>query len=229
MDNVLQTEISFSGGERFSKEKSFALPTFKPATGAVQLQKVGMGKLYYNTILSYTKTMKPGEAVPVKNSPAGLTMSRTFYRLESQPAGTDGVLKVVSKPFNGGTIKAGETILMKVLVDSPISMPYVIVECPLPSGAEVVKSRGAQQAVDEGSDSSATISGDWGGTWWSHQDILDDKIVFFGTTIPAGKKEFSCLLRMELPGKVNVNPVSLAGMYTKLIRGYTVSEELTIK
>jgi uncharacterized protein YfaS (alpha-2-macroglobulin family) len=228
MDNVLQTELSFSGGERFSKEKSFILPTFKPQTGALQLQKSGIGKLYYNTILSYTKTMKPGEPVPVKNTPAGLTMTRTFYRLETAPAGTDGVLKVVSKPFNGGTIKAGETILMKVLVESPMSLPYVIVECPLPSGAEVVKSAGAQEAVDEGS-ADATISGDWGGTWWSHQDILDDKIVFFGTTVPEGKKEFSTLLRMELPGKVNVNPVSLAGMYTKLIRGYTKSEELTIK
>lgn len=227
MNNVLQTELSFTGGERFSKEKTVKLPSFEPATAALQIQKQGMGKLYYNTILSYTKTLKPGEPVPVKNTPAGLTMSRTFYRLQTEKAGTDGVLKVVSKTFNGGQIKAGETILMKVLVDSPISMPYVIVECPLPSGAEVVKSSGAQQAVDEGNE--ATISGDWAGSWWSHQDILDDKIVFFGTTVPQGKKEFSCLLRMELPGKVNVNPVSLAGMYTKLIRGYTSSEELNIK
>jgi len=229
MDNVMQAELAFAGGERFSKEKSFTLPSFDPKTGAVKIEKQGMGKLYYNTLLTYTKTLKPGENVPVANSPAGLTMSRSFYRLESQPAGTDGVIKVISKPFNGGTIKAGETILMKVEVNSPISMPYVIVECPLPSGAEVVKSSGAQNAISEEDSTNETISGDWGGYWWSHQDVLDDKIVFFGTTVPEGKKEFCTLLRMELPGKVNVNPVSLAGMYTKLIRGFTKSEELTIK
>ena len=34
---------------------------------------------------------------------------------------------------------------MKVYVEAPISLPYVIVECPLPSGAEVVKSRGSRK------------------------------------------------------------------------------------
>lgn len=228
MDNVLAAEMSFTGGERFSKERSFVLPAFAPATNSVKIEKVGQGKLYYNTLLSYTKALKPGESVPVKNSPAGLTMKRTFYRLETQPAGTDGVLKVVSKPFNGGTIKAGETILMKVEVESPMSLPYVIVECPLPSGAEVVRSAGAAGAVDDDG-SAESIAGDWGRHWWSHQDVLDDKIVFFGTTVPQGKKQFHTLLRMELPGKVNVNPVTLEGMYTKLIRGYTQSEELSIK
>lgn len=229
MDNILATELTFTGGERFSKEKSYSLASFLPAKNSVQIEKVGPGKLYYNTLLQYTKSLKPGEPLPVKNTPAGLTMSRTFYRIESQPAGADGIMKVVTKPFNGGTIKAGETILMKVLVDSPMSLPYVIVECPLPSGAEVVQSSGASQAVDTSDNATESISGDWGQYWWSHQDVLDDKIVFFGTTIPSGKKEFHTLLRMELPGKVNCNPVTLEGMYTKLIRGYTVSEELTIK
>lgn len=229
MDNVLATEISFNQGEQYSKEKSFSFASFLPAKNSVQLQKVGQGKLYYNTVLKYTKALKPGEKLPVTNSPSGLTMSRAFYRLESQPAGTDGVIKVVAKPFNGAKIKAGETVLMKVLIDSPISMPYVIVECPLPSGAEVVQSNGANEATTESGTNTESVSGDWGNYWWSHQDVLDDKIVFFGTTIPAGKKEFHTLLRMELPGKVNCNPVTLEGMYTKLIRGYTVSEQLTIK
>jgi alpha-2-macroglobulin len=229
MDNILSTELTFNGGDLFAKEKSFSLASFLPTKNSVQIQKVGQGKLYYNTLLRYTKALKPGEPLPVKNSPAGLTMTRSFMRLETAPAGPDGVLKVVTKPFNGGTIKAGETILMKVLVDCPMSLPYVIVECPLPSGAEVVQSNGASNAVDTSENSTESISGDWGRYWWSHQDVLDDKIVFFGTTIPAGKKEFHTLLRMELPGKVNCNPVTLEGMYTKLIRGYTTSEQLNIK
>jgi uncharacterized protein YfaS (alpha-2-macroglobulin family) len=106
-----------------------------------------------------------------------------------------------------------------------------MVECPLPSGAEVVQSNGAERAADDATDqqNQDPISGDWGRVWWSHQDILDDKIVFFGTEIPEGKSEFHTLLRIELPGKVQVNPVRMEGMYSKLIRGYSQSAELTIK
>ncbi|MBX9667742.1 MAG: hypothetical protein K2X93_09000 [Candidatus Obscuribacterales bacterium] len=227
MNNILTNESTFTGADLYSQERSFKLPSFIPKTGSVRIEKEGKGRMYYHTWLAYTKVLKPGEPVPVKNIPAGLSMTRSFFRLKSTPAGADGVIHVKTEPLSG-EIKAGETLLMKVSVDCPMSLPYVSVECPLPSGAEVVQSRGAEVAAGEDS-ANEGIYGEWGNSWWSHQDVLDDKIVFFGTSIPQGKKEFFTLLRMELPGKVQLNPVTLEGMYTKLIRGYTQSEELTIK
>jgi uncharacterized protein YfaS (alpha-2-macroglobulin family) len=115
---------------------------------------------------------------------------------------------------------------MKVLVDTPRSLPYVIVEAALPSGAEVVESKNQTEAADPSDNE--VVQGDWGRPWWTHQDVLDDKIVYFGTNLPQGKSQFNTLLRMELPGRVNVNPAMLAGMYSKGIKGFTNLDRLNV-
>jgi uncharacterized protein YfaS (alpha-2-macroglobulin family) len=118
-----------------------------------------------------------------------------------------------------GEVKAGETIMMKVFVETPITVPYIMLEAALPSGGEVVDD--TPQANEAESTSTTEVEGDWGVPWWTHKDILDDRIVFFGTKMSAGKSEFHTMLRMELPGKINLNPVTLEGMYTDNVRGYS--------
>lgn len=54
-------------------------------------------------------------------------------------------------------------------------------------------------------------------------------MVFFGTQLNQGKSEFHTLLRMELPGDVQLNPVTLDGMYSNMIHGYSQPRELQIK
>ena len=92
-----------------------------------------------------------------------------------------------SVPITGGQVKAGETILMKTYINAPLSVPYVVVEAPLPSGAEVVQNDAREEAEEsQSSDEDKLFEGDWGQPWWTHQDILDDRIVYFGTRIQAG-------------------------------------------
>jgi uncharacterized protein YfaS (alpha-2-macroglobulin family) len=110
---------------------------------------------------------------------------------------------------------------MKVYVEAPVSIPYVMLEAALPSGAEVVDGGPSDSSLDNADGSESTLEGDWAAPWWSHQDVLDDRIAFFGTSLPAGKSEFHTLLRMESPGRLNVDPVYLEGMYTKNVRGYS--------
>ncbi len=130
---------------------------------------------------------------------------------------------------------------MKVFVYSPLQLPYVMVEAPLPSGAEIVKNSSEEGNIDQSqakpSDSSVTtdtdnsgagLSGDWEYAWWTHEDVLDDKVAFFGTNLPQGKSTFHKLIRMELPGTFGVNPVRLEGMYTDKVRGYSALSELTV-
>ena len=75
--------------------------------------------------------------------------------------------------------------------------------------------------VAEGTGEESGISGNWGQWWWTHQDILDDRIVFFVTSLPAGKHEFWTMVRMEMPGTFQINPMSMQGMYTKKVRAYS--------
>lgn len=233
MNSALAQEATFAASEMYNTEKMFKLPFAATKAPTLRIEKTSGPRLYYQTILDWFKVPRAGEKVEMQQLPAGLKVERKFYTLETAATEDNSKLVMVSKPFTGAKLRAGQTLLMKVLVDAPCSLPYVMLECPLPSGAEIVESNNADQAVTEGEEESGTpedetISGDWGNQWWTHQDILDDKIVFFGTTLSQGKNEFHTLLRMELPGTLNVNPVRMEGMYTKMVRSYSQADSLSI-
>lgn len=219
--------LKFAPPDRLTPGKTFAMKN----GGALKLEKDGPGRLYWTVTTTYMKYLQGAGNVGVANLPADMKVERRFYRLKSIADTTSGIIKLKAEPLSGA-IHAGETVLMKILVDSPRSLPYVIVEAALPSGAEVVQSSEQSNAVEGASESDsnneASVQGDWGAPWWTHQDILDDKIVYFGTNLRAGKSEFSTLLRMELPGRVKVNPAMLAGMYCKGIKGFSEVDALEV-
>jgi len=217
-------DLTFTPADRLTPGKTLTLPV---AQESLKLTRSGEGRLYWAVTTSYYKNLTDAGATGVANLPADMTVERQFYHLKSTADTSSGIIKLKAEPLNGSSIKAGETILMKVLINTPRALPYVIVEAALPSGAEVVESHDQANAVEEDS-ASSTIDGDWGRPWWTHQDVLDDKIVYFGTNLREGKSEFTTLLRMELPGRVNVNPAMLAGMYTKGIKGFSNVDRLNI-
>ncbi|CAN5214349.1 hypothetical protein BH11CYA1_BH11CYA1_17760 [soil metagenome] len=221
-------KFDFTVADRLTKGKTVSWPASANQAGSntLQLTKNGDGRLYWAVTTTYYKSLMEEGATGVANLPSDLKLERQFYRLKSTADTTSGIINVKAEPLAGAPIKAGETILMKILVDTPRSLPYVIVEANLPSGAEVVDSKNQANTVEGGEE--AAVEGDWGRPWWTHQDILDDKIVYFGSNVPIGKSQFTTLLRMELPGRVKVNPAMLAGMYTKNIKGYTKVDRLNI-
>jgi alpha-2-macroglobulin len=221
--NLAYDSTNMYGAEQKVK---FQLTT-KPST--MDLSKSGSGRLYWSTIVTYFRKLLPGDQTAGKGAPEGLSITRKFYRLVplKDPA-ADGSIHFRSEEIVDHQIKAGETILMKTLVNSPIPLPYVKIESALPSGAEVVKADSRESSVDREKDGSGAF-GDWGWMWWTHEDDLDDKIVYFGTSIPQGVSTFHTMMRMELPGKMEVLPTTLEGMYSDKIRGYSPLEELTVK
>ena len=216
-------DLTFNPNQ-YGPENIIKLPS-GPGASKLTLKKAGQGRLFYNMTSSYYRNLAlaaGAAAAPLENQPSGLKVVRQFMRMTTLPASADGVIHLKAVPITG-EIKAGETILMKVRIESPCSLPYVIVQAALPSGAEVVDSQGQKDAEEQ-----ATIAGDWSEPWWIHQDVLDDRIVFFGSDIKPGVSEFHTLLRMELPGKINVNPANIAGMYNRGINGYSQSDVLNI-
>jgi uncharacterized protein YfaS (alpha-2-macroglobulin family) len=198
-------------------------------TSAMDLSKSGPGRLYWSTLVTYFRKLLPGDQTAGKGAPEGLSITRKYYRLVplKEPA-ADGSIHFKSEEIVDHQVKAGETILMKTFVNSPIPLPYVKIESALPSGAEVVKADSRESSVDRDQDK-ANVFGDWGYRWWTHEDDLDDKVVYFGTSIPQGVSTFHTMMRMELPGKMEVLPTTLEGMYSDKIRGYSPLEELTVK
>lgn len=220
--------VSFSDTSKYGPERVAKLEALSKALSAVIKKEPGQ-RLYYSAQTRYYKDLSKVTSLNLPNSPSDLKISRKFYHLQSVANTSDGTIHIKSVPLdNGGQIKAGETVLMKIEVETPRAMPYVMVEAALPSGSEVVANDAKENAI-EAENSKPGIVGDWEQVWWNHQDILDDKIVFFGSNLKPGKSEFTTLLRMELPGKVGVMPVNMEGMYTKNIKGLSNIDRLNIQ
>ncbi len=204
----------------------FQLALYQPETNLnilpkknITITKTGSGRLYFASLLTYIMPLKPHQMFAVKAQPEGLSISRAFYRLQATKEKNKIVFK--PKPLLGGQIKAGEIILMKTTIQSPMRLPYLLIEAPLPSGAEIVQNDSRENLIKN--------EEDWRNIWWSHLDVLDDKLAYFVSSLPSGKAELDTLLRMELAGTFQINPVQLEGMYTKQIRAYSGLSELKVK
>ncbi|MBY0550895.1 MAG: hypothetical protein K2W95_26690 [Candidatus Obscuribacterales bacterium] len=214
----------FNKNNQYGKEQSLTVP-LKGSEAQLQIKKFGSGRLYYSSLLSYKRPILPGRQVVARSSPPDLTIERKFYKLVPyvDAKTRQKVIRAVELTDEG--VKAGETILMKLQINSPVSVPYVMIDAALPSGAEVTSKSNDGVNMPTSALPSEGYAMDY---WWSHQDVLDDRIVFFANMLPAGKCEFQSLLRMEMPGKFNVNPVTFEGMYTKAVRGYSSGDRLVV-
>lgn len=192
----------------------------------VTIKKTGPGRLYYTAVLNYSRVVKPGQIV-AEGQPKGLKVRREFFRLKATQD-SDGKTHFRATPITDNRVKAGETLLMKVFVESPTRIPYQMTEVALPSGAEVVKNDSAEDKLEQEGDSHEIDTSSFWYSWWTHQDVLDDRISFFVTSMSSGKYEFHTMVRLELPGKYQLNPVMLEGMYTQGIRGYSNPDTITV-
>lgn len=226
--NLWQEAKHFTAETLYVPEQLMETSLNHVSGGNIQLEKQGAGHLYYSSLLNYMQPLKPGDNVPQEAMPQGLQIRRAFYRIQAEPVGPQGTMRFKTHDISDNRVRAGETVLMKVIVDSPVALPYVIVDISLPSGGEVVSNDPKASLIDAQDSSESQMNGDWGAWWWTHQDILDDRVVMFATGMPAGKSEFYALVRMELPGTFQMNPVQLQGMYSKRIRAYSALDRLEV-
>lgn len=219
--------LTFGGANVYGPEQNINVPV-SMTPQKLDVKKVGPGRLYYSSLVTYMRHLKPGDVIAEKSLPGGVHLSRQFFRLVPDKVSSDGSIHFSTHQITDATLHAGETVLMKVNVESPITLPYVIVEAALPSGAEVIENDPRKGMTEGESTDNSGISVDWGEWWWTHQDTLDDRIVFFVTSMPAGKHEFWTMVRMEMPGTFQINPMSMEGMYTKKVRAYSGLDYLKV-
>ncbi len=209
-----------------------------PAPAYIKIEKDGPGLLYYTSLLQYDRTLRNGQGSIATSKPERLKIEREFFRLVpydkdkkllTRDQAETGVSFYVTEPMGGEPLKAGDVILMRVSVDSPISVPYVLIESALPSGAEVLRkpvqviNKDEFKADFKPSEEDART---WG--WWDSQQVLDDRMGFFVRSLMPGKCSVDALIKMERPGEFGVNPVSLQSMYSKEIQGYSTAHWLKV-
>ena len=71
---------SFNAANAYGAENTLDVPvSFTPAK--LTIEKKGTGRLYYNSLVTYFRHLKPGDQIAGKSLPEGLQISRRFFRL----------------------------------------------------------------------------------------------------------------------------------------------------
>lgn len=143
-----------------------------------------------------------------------LTVKREYLRLKPQKVGNDS-WSLQTEPTNN-QLAQGDRIRVRLTIDAPRDMAYVLVEDPFPSGCEVNERGDASEVVE------------WG-YWWQGIDVRDDHIAFFAKTITKGKHVIEYNLRAQTPGSYHALPTLVQGMYTPETRAETAETRVEIK
>ncbi len=143
-----------------------------------------------------------------------LTVKREYLRLKPQKAGMDS-WSLQTEPTNN-QLAQGDRIRVRLTIDAPRDMAYVLIEDPFPAGCEVNERGDASEVVD------------WG-YWWQGVDVRDDHIAFFAKTITKGKHVIEYNLRAQTPGSYHTLPTLVQGMYTPETRAETAETRVVIR
>ena len=160
----------------------------------------GEGRLYYTVHL---KVYLPVEEVEPLNR--GIIVQRRYV----DPDCTLG-----AKCPEVNKVEVGDVVQVRLTIIAPHDLYYVVVEDPLPAGAEAIDpSLATTSLTAEGPGLYRGWEGEegydfyhWWWHWYSHYELRDEKVVLFADYLPAGTYEFVYTFRATLPGEYHVIP-----------------------
>jgi len=167
----------------------------------------GPGRLYYT---AHLQTYVPAEEVRALSR--GVIVGRQ-YRLVTDECrqNPDVPCPVVT------SASLGDEIQVRLTLVAPHDLYYVVVEDPLPAGAEAIDaSLLTTSAVGQPPELTRLVPGygpGWGWWWFSHSELRDEKVVLFATHLPAGTYEYTYTMRATLPGQFKVLPTTAYEFY----------------
>jgi uncharacterized protein YfaS (alpha-2-macroglobulin family) len=203
-------QIHFGTESLSQSDQVIDLPgtALKPGANTVSLEKTGPGRLYYALDLSqclrqpappppptlWTRLAAhiehPG-GVPLPPAPSGYRVKRVYLRLTSRR----NFLWEDTVPAPDTHLSAGESILVRLIVQCTRPSSRVVIEEPVPAGCRIAETAG------DGPD-------DWD-NWWDYTDVRDDRIVFFIRDLTRGEHEIDYHLQAQTPGTFDVMPTLL--------------------
>ena len=160
----------------------------------VKVGKKGVGRLYYDILLSY------------------------FYAPEAlEPAEEGiGILREV-EPLTKGmpAYRVGETYKVKLTITVPEKRNFVAVESPLPAGVEPIDLQFQTSEQNLLRNEANFITDYYSDQLWrfSHIELRDDRVFLFADELPAGVYTYEYLVRATTPGRFRERPAKAFEMY----------------
>jgi len=178
----------------------------------------GPGRLYYT---AHLRAYLPVEDVDAANR--GIIVTRQYVMADCE----DGVQCLAITEA-----QVGDEIRVKLTIIAPNSLYYLVVEDPLPAGAEAIDPTLATTSLLAEEPSIQRESDYWWGWWWwnwySHSELRDEKVVLFADYLAAGTYEYTYTFRATLPGEFRVMPAFASEFYFPEVFGRTEGSLFTI-
>ncbi len=183
----------------------------------------GDGRLYYT---AHLRTFLPVEEIEPLNR--GVIVSRQY----SDPTCTDGLQCPEVEE-----VEVGDVVQARLTIIAPHDLTYVVVEDPLPAGAEAIDpSLATTGLVEQQPTLFREAESDygrefyrWWWSWYSRSEMRDDKVVLFADYLPAGTYEYTYTFRATRPGEYHVIPTSAREFYFPEVFGRGAGVVLTIE
>jgi uncharacterized protein YfaS (alpha-2-macroglobulin family) len=207
-ENVLTEHVS---GAAASKTFSISRKAADvPATNEVRVVKRGTGMIYFSTSLDYYT----GEEDVAARGSSDLNLTREYLRLKVVEDGDK--LKWEVEPLRG-EIHSGDVLAVRLKLNGAKAR-HLLIEDPIPAGAEQVESVGNLN-LDYGS------GHDWS-DWYSSREFRDNRTVFFLDYFD-GDATLQYAMRVQVPGQFRVAPARAELMYRPATQSNTTSGKMS--
>ncbi len=179
------------------------------ANNEIRVVKRGKGMVYFSSSLDYYT----GEEDVAARGSADLNLTREYFRLEVVEDGYK--LKWKATPLVG-EIHSGDMLVVKLKLNGAKAR-HLMIEDPIPAGAEQVESVGNLNL-------DYSTGKEWT-DWYSSREFRDNRTVFFLDYFD-GNATFQYAMRVQVPGDFRVAPARAELMYRAATQSNTASGKL---
>jgi len=190
----------------------------------------GEGRLYYT---AHLKVYLPVEEIEPLDR--GVFVTRQYCSpMNDETMNNEQTTPGRCEEVDGAQV--GDVVQVRLTVIAPHDLYYVVVEDPLPAGAE---------AIDTGLATTSELAQEpglmreteeqrwydwyyWWWRWYSRSEMRDDKVVLFADYLAAGTYEYTYTFRATLPGEYRVIPTSAHEFYFPEVFGRADGRLFTI-
>ena len=217
--SATETNASNRDAERIIRIPASSL---KPGQNTLTIDSTSSGTVFYTASLRQTVAAPSGQNLAPLDASVlepGLTITREYLRVLPRKANANSF--DLATEDAGNRFNQGDSVRVRLTINAPREVGYVLIEDAFPSGMEPTERGTAEQDF-------SSEGGDWG-WWYSNVDVRDDRIAVFARTLPKGKSVFEYNLRAQTPGTSHALPVQLQGMYSEGLRVKSGGTSLEVK
>ncbi|MDQ6700951.1 MAG: alpha-2-macroglobulin, partial [Acidobacteriota bacterium] len=165
-------------------------------TNEIRVERAGEGRLYWSVRQEYYST----EQKFVKTGSTELNLLRDYFKLTP---GKDGEKIVYKLDPLQGALAVGDVVAVRLTVTGG-DWKYLLVEDPIPSGAEFIERDDLYQMKEAPS---------WWRSYYTRREFHDDHAALFQTYFSSGQQQYFYLLKIVNPGQFRVSPARVQPMY----------------